>query len=80
MLLESVVQMDTDFDPNKLIDELLSSNKTDARDIESAVRNRSLAKAASAAAGGSVRDSEPSVADDLKIDTAYKFFKLRSAR
>jgi hypothetical protein len=72
--------MDTDFDPNKLIDELLSADKTDARDIESAVRIRSsLAKVGSGGVSGTSRGSESSVADDLKVDTAYKFFKIRSA-
>jgi hypothetical protein len=83
LLMESIVQMDKDFDPNKVIDELLSKDETDAGDIEAAVQHRSLARAAVAAAGSvfsAAHAASSPAPDDLKVETAYKFFKLRSPR
>jgi hypothetical protein len=76
---ESPINMSLPFDANKVLDELLSRGETTPADIVSAVQGRAFVKAAAAGAVSSV-PRESSHTDDLKVETAYKLFKLRAPR
>ena len=67
---------DTKFNADELLDKLLQSGSTNPTDVVSAVEETTEQQPSRAAAAAAA--SSGSLTHDIKVDTALKFFKLRS--